>query len=702
MQRKKLIQSGSRLTAYEFFHRMISWLECYFTNTGLIYHAHRLLKKSFTILETRGKLEAIKYVKGVRAHLIEVLSKLSPLELSSKEKLRRVVFHKDIRFLKQYLPSKGYPLLRLILSTLYCLRFLRGSGEPSFSTIESGPIFDRTPIELKEKILPFLVSLGLNPKYLGFKPRRLDFKAFHMTTKSGPQGHALWSSYRDLETIPSDLRKSLELLGGKRFEEDMSNYLKFIPYIRDYLDRARGETQCSFRRLTTIRDKEGKTREVAILDYYSQAALRPLHNYLFDILKRIPQDSTFNQGRDIGILKPTKGSQFHSIDLSNATDRFPIVLQFDILSTMFGKEYAEAWRHVMVGYPFDYKDRKVTYVRGNPMGAYSSWSAFALAHHFLVFLACERAKISWERCPYMMLGDDIVIADDKVAFHYKELLQRLDIPYSKEKSHSSFYLYEFAKRFIHGDTEITPFPLAGLYENRNSWLLAMGTIFEEVYRKRWNCLTDIPKLCLGYLQYIGYSSSFRTRKGPWIELILLIRMAFAQKGTMASAIEHAAFILHGKEFRDILKGPENWFYHSEIILKALMNSFKSSLSQVTSKKNKKPLGLIAEELTCKATELFGIVEDPFLLIRACPVLQVYGQIEEVYLKLLKNPYNDEALTSGRIREYLMAVSLPASDESFYMRRKDYIQVISAKLADQLLNVMKPLKGNLAQVHPMAW
>jgi hypothetical protein len=35
---------------------------------------------------------------------------------------------------------------------------------------------------------------------------------------------------------------------------------------------------------------------VAILDYWSQTALRPLHDRLFGILKTIPQDMTFSQG----------------------------------------------------------------------------------------------------------------------------------------------------------------------------------------------------------------------------------------------------------------------------------------------------------------------------------------------------------------------------------------------------------------------
>jgi len=42
----------------------------------------------------------------------------------------------------------------------------------------------------------------------------------------------------------------------------------------------------------------------------------------------------------------------------------------------------------MISLPFRYeekgKSQEVHYRVGNPMGAYSSWSSFALAHHFVV------------------------------------------------------------------------------------------------------------------------------------------------------------------------------------------------------------------------------------------------------------------------------------------------------------------------------
>lgn len=698
---KQKLKSGLNLTLFELFSRMVAWLDHQFLGVGHTASIQRLLSKMFRILETRGKPEAIRYVKRVRLELLKVLEDSSSERLQSQER-NAIKFPKDLKFLKTVPADKFYPMIRLVLSVLAVFRFLRGDGIPSFKSITDGPAFSEIPQDYLDGIIPFLRSLGQNPRYFGVRPKKLNFKKFKMTVKSGPKGHALWTSYLDLLSLPEPLKEAVGVLGGPRLREDMSNYLVFIPFVADYLAQYLGKTGVSLRRLSMIRDKEGKTREIAILDYYSQQALRPLHQYLFRILSRIPQDCTFDHGRLLEKLTPDQGSSFHSIDLSTATDRFPIELQSAILEVMFGPEYARSWKTVMVGFPFSYKDMTVSYTRGNPMGAYSSWAAFSLAHHYLVYLACLAARVSWKRCPYMMLGDDIVIANDRVASEYLRLLERFDIPFGKEKSHSSPYLFEFSKRFVHCGNEISPFPLAGLYENRNNWLLAIGTIFEETHRKRWEPRIDIFQSSLAYMKTIGYSQRYISKRADKLMLVLGLREAFAGTRTMASVLKLAAFQVHGQEFSDDLQSFGDEIIVPEVLIKSFRNLFRSSFDQITSKNNKKPFGLIAEELTIRATMLFEMVEDPFLLIRSCPILQVYGEFEELYLKLNRNPMDDNALLRGDYRSFFMEVSIPSGDESFYMRRKDVLQLATSRLADQILDTMRPLKGNLQMLHPMAY
>lgn len=141
------------------------------------------------------------------------------------------------------------------------------------------------------------------------------------------------------------------------------------------------------RKLAVFPDMEGKTRIIAELDYFSQASLKPLHNFLFRVLRRIPQDFTFNQD---GAKEQISGwSEIFSCDLTAATDRFPLQLIKSVLSFL-PQSYTDSWESIMSGLPFRSPDKVERYYNvGNPMGAYSSWASFALAHHYIVMKACE-------------------------------------------------------------------------------------------------------------------------------------------------------------------------------------------------------------------------------------------------------------------------------------------------------------------------
>jgi hypothetical protein len=62
--------------------------------------------------------------------------------------------------------------------------------------------------------------------------------------------------------------------------------------------------------------------------------LYPLHNYLFDHLKKINEDGTFDQNKLFNnLIKRLVDSpcKLNGYDLSAATDRLPLQLQSDIL-----------------------------------------------------------------------------------------------------------------------------------------------------------------------------------------------------------------------------------------------------------------------------------------------------------------------------------------------------------------------------------
>jgi hypothetical protein len=63
------------------------------------------------------------------------------------------------------------------------------------------------------------------------------------------------------------------------------------------------------------------------------------------------------------------------MDLSNATDRFPIEGLKILLKGHFCETQIDAWEQIMVGYPFQLGNtpgQGMKYSVGNPMGFYSS------------------------------------------------------------------------------------------------------------------------------------------------------------------------------------------------------------------------------------------------------------------------------------------------------------------------------------------
>jgi hypothetical protein len=69
----------------------------------------------------------------------------------------------------------------------------------------------------------------------------------------------------------------------------------------------------------------------------------------------------------------------------------------------------------------------------------------ALTHHFLVHTASSKTRKS-PKGKYVLLGDDIVIFDSDLASAYQQVLEELDMPISKMKTHVSKDTCEFAKR----------------------------------------------------------------------------------------------------------------------------------------------------------------------------------------------------------------------------------------------------------------
>jgi hypothetical protein len=272
-----------------------------------------------------------------------------------------------------------------------------------------------------------------------------------------------------------------------------------------------------------VREEPGKLRLFAMVDIFTQWVLSPLHLALFDILKRIPQDGTFNQTKPVEELiercKSKGQRQVYSYDLSAATDRLPLVLQVDLLAEFAGRAYAECWSAVLCDRFFRLPDlfvktfgRKagisVKYAVGQPMGALSSWAMLAITHHAIVQFAAKRAGWRGWFGDYAVLGDDVVIANGDVAKEYVSFMKEIGVDIGFHKSIVSSNLsLEFAKRFYHEGVEVTPFPLVGIAVG---WL---GVAFVPEVIRACEALTKTRFTSFVIARYLGYGMRMASKAG---------------------------------------------------------------------------------------------------------------------------------------------------------------------------------------------
>ncbi|XLT13214.1 hypothetical protein HN51_058904 [Arachis hypogaea] len=197
---------------------------------------------------------------------------------------------------------------------------------------------------------------------------------------------------------------------------------------------------------------DGKRRLFAVGNYINQRLLAPFHDWLATCLRRIPMDGTYDQLSPLDRLEGSTGV-ICSVDLKAATDRWPLLLLFELTQVLFGRSFASSAVNSALAtnifqVAFVKKRTLVSFIAGQPLGYRSSWPLFALSHHLVVWVAAEQEYPGKVFKKYAVLGDDVVIADPKVASRYETLVHRLGVKVSAAKSiRSPVGACEFAKRF---------------------------------------------------------------------------------------------------------------------------------------------------------------------------------------------------------------------------------------------------------------
>jgi hypothetical protein len=227
---------------------------------------------------------------------------------------------------------------------LSCPRALRLQADPDFSSITSPGVEIREETYQRSfrgfiKVLKKLSSNNFTKR--GLFLRNPYFVDYHLSTKTGPSSlQSTYSCLLDLENLPNHLINSIREFGGDRFCERFDRIRYSYPELSKLFDQPIGIKK-PIRRISVFPDSEGKTRIIAIGDYWSQTVLRPVHDIVYAILQDIPPDQTYSQAEGISALL-SRDTYHFCFDLTAFTDRFPMTIVKGILSILVGKKKSEA------------------------------------------------------------------------------------------------------------------------------------------------------------------------------------------------------------------------------------------------------------------------------------------------------------------------------------------------------------------------
>lgn len=181
-------------------------------------------------------------------------------------------------------------------------------------------------------------------------------------------------------------------------------------------------------KLSFKEEAAGKLRVFAMVEVLTQSLFGPLHQWLFSLFKKIPNDCTHNQHKGFLYAQELslKYNSSYGFDLSAATDRLPVSSQIAILNSLFG--IGTEWGTILTKRDYVISDNKydipsgsVRYSVGQPMGALSSWAMLNLVHHMMIqFIAIRLRKATFQSWydQYVVLGDDLVLFEEDVANVY--------------------------------------------------------------------------------------------------------------------------------------------------------------------------------------------------------------------------------------------------------------------------------------------
>jgi hypothetical protein len=395
---------------------------------------HKLVKH---LLQHKGEKRTLELLKAYRVFLNQTLL---------NQEVTNLPFHKVVRSGEPKVLKDWLPLLhgkvehhRLLLSVWRVIDAFKLPLDMNTSTIVEG--FTGNMLEIARFLvwLPTWSIIKASAKINGED-------RFIMSNRAGPNGPATATAYKDLSALRQTrlypLVRSM-VKNSHRFDLTHED-----GYPGDYYHS----------RIVFLPDNAGKTRVIAIGDYWSNAALQPLHDKVMKVLRTMRSDVTFRQSCIPNLIKGL-GNKLYTSDLTAFTDRLPMFLTEGVVSELCGTQYGVSWSKVISGRSFTLPNGKeIRYAVGNPMGLLSSWAVSSLTHHAIKEWCAHLCGV--KRYKYLILGDDCLDTNKEVYNVYLSKMKKFGLEISLGKcTQSESGNAEFAKRLFTPKNEITGLPV---------------------------------------------------------------------------------------------------------------------------------------------------------------------------------------------------------------------------------------------------
>lgn len=309
-----------------------------------------------------------------------------------------------------------------------------------------------------------------------------------------------------------------------------------------------------------IQEPGFKLRTIANPYPIFQVLLSRMGEAVYQTLERVNEDATFDQDSAVLDIQNAMrdGVELMSIDLSSATDRFPLDFTLRAMvpfvkDGLFTKAELDLWSEISRSdwkMPKRQSPNTVCWGNGQPLGVYPSFGAFAWSHHVLARMA--------DPTFYRILGDDIVI-DREAGIRLRARYSELGLLISEDKSIDSSVLAEFGGRLITKRRILTQ-PKWRDISDRSfvDMIRALGPkglgLLPPRQRKVIQLLAEVPKeLCSFGLNWNPHGKPYAQRVKESQEIISALtnpQLEYLTNKNLADAMDSLKLTISMREYSD--------------------------------------------------------------------------------------------------------------------------------------------------------